>query len=237
MSYDSNVFQYDCDLRFLKKDINQNERDNYANWWKEQIQLYGTEVDYYTNSYKLSSHDALYGEEPTQVYAQPKKIVVALTLNENAVVLSQFGLLSDDEITAFISVSSYTDTFGLSAEPKSGDVFDLEELGRDRPNLRKGKKFEITERLDQDVSQINPIMGHYVWLIKAKRFDYSFEPGLSAEAVSDQVYDDSFSGRLANGTHPQTEEKKYDDEIDTLGESVFDYSSYGNNDDVYGDYR
>ena len=87
MSYDSNAFQYDCDLRFLKKDVNQNERDNYASWWKEQIQLYGTEVEYYTNSYNLSSHDALYGEEPTQVYAQPKKIVLALTLNENSVVL------------------------------------------------------------------------------------------------------------------------------------------------------
>ena len=28
MSYDSNVFQYNNDLRFLKKDVNQNERDN-----------------------------------------------------------------------------------------------------------------------------------------------------------------------------------------------------------------
>lgn len=237
MSYESEVFQYDCDLRFLKKDVNQVERDNYTRWWKEQIELYGTQVDYYTSNYSTTGHDFFYGESPSQVYSEPEQVVIALTLNENAVVLQKFGLVADDEITAFISISSYTSTFGVSSEPKSGDVFDLEELGRDRSNSRAGKKFEITERLDQDVNQINPILGHYVWLIKAKRFDYSFEPGLSAEPVSDQVYDDSFSGRLSGGENDQTATKQYDDSVDSASSSIFDYSLYGDNDDVYGDYR
>ena len=237
MSYESNVFQYDCDLRFLKKDVNLNERDNYTRWWKEQIELYGTQVDYYANNYALSAHDFLYGEQPTQRFSDPVKVIMALTLNENAVVLGKFGLIADDEITAFISISSYIDTFGLNSEPKSGDVFDLEELGRDRPNSRGGKKFEITERLEQDVNAINPILGHYVWLIKAKRFDFSYEPGISAEPVSDQVYDDSFSGRLPGGSNPETDSKTYSDTGDNAADDTFDYSSYGYNDDVYGDYR
>ena len=237
MSYDSDVFKFDCDVRFLKKDVNLNERTNYTKWWKEQIELYGTQVDYYVNNYALSGHDFLYGEQTTQQYSAPKKIVMALTLNENAVVLGKFGLIADDEITAFVSISSYESVFGDGYEPKSGDVFDLEEFGRERPNSRGGKMFEITERLEQDVNAINPILGHYVWLIKAKRFDYSFEPGLSGEQVLNQVYDDSFAGRLAGGSNPKTDDKIYSDEVDSSSADVFDYSSYGNNDDVYGDYR
>jgi len=234
MSYEADIF--DCDVRFLDKSKNQNERNNYDRWWKEQIELYGTSVDYYTSNYTLTGHDFFYGEQPTQKYSPPKKVIIALTLNENAVVMQKFGLVADDEITAFISISGYTDAFGLSAEPKSGDVFDLEELGRQRPNGRCGKKFEITERLDQDVNMINPILGHYVWLIKAKRFDFSFEPGINAEPRSDQVYDDTFSGRLPGGSNPATDDKVYDDNAEDSARSVFDYSEYGDNDDVYGDY-
>ena len=97
-------------------------------------------------------------------------------------------------------------------------MFNLIELGADRPGGRGGKHFEITERLDQDVNQINQLLGHYVWLIKAKRHDYSFEPGLSPEAVSDQVNDDPI--------------------VDGLSKEVFDYneSPFTINDDVYGDY-
>ena len=39
-------------------------------------------------------------------------------------------------------------------------------------------KYEITEKIDQDIAQINNLQGHYVFLIKAKRLDYSFEPGI-----------------------------------------------------------
>jgi len=56
--------------------------------------------------------------------------------------------------------------------------------------------FEITERVDQDNSQINPLMGHYVWMLKAKRFDYSFEPNITPEKGSNQVFDDTKYGTL-----------------------------------------
>ena len=80
-------------------------------------------------------------------------------------------------------------------------------------------------------------MGHYVWLIRAKRFDYSYEPGIDKESGMNEVYDDSFSGRLDGGENPKTDDKSYSDIIDEDSKSVFDYSLYGDNDDVYGDYR
>jgi hypothetical protein len=79
-------------------------------------------------------------------------------------------------------------------------------------------------------------MGHYVWLIKGKRLDYTFQPGLTAEKKSDQVYDNAFSGRLSGYTNEQTDSKSYTYDVDTESATVFDYSQYGDNDDVYGDY-
>ncbi len=212
----SDVFKFNSGLRFLDKSVNVNERQNYDGWWKEQLQLYGTEVEYFVNTFSLSASDEIYGEQPTAQFADSKRIILALTLNENAVVMKQFGLVADDEITGFIHINTYYTIFGEGAEPKSGDVFDLSELGISRPGDRTGKKFEITERLDQDVNQINPLLGHYVWLIKAKRYDYSHEPGLEPEGASEQVDDDPL--------------------VDQLSKEVFDYDEYNANDDIYGDY-
>ncbi len=214
----SNPFRTDTSLRFLDKNLNENERDNYDGWWKEQLHLYGTEIEYFTNMLSLTENDQIYGEQPAATFANPKTLVMALNLNENAVAMKQFGLVADDEITGFVHIKTYYEVFGSGTEPKSGDVFNLIELGSDRPGGRGGKHFEITERLDQDVNQINPLFGHYVWLIKAKRHDYSFEPGLAPEAVSNQVDDDPI--------------------VDQLSNDVFDYneSPFTINDDVYGDY-
>ena len=156
-------------------------------------------------------------------------------LSEQSVLLNQFGILGDDDVTAMISISSYYAALSSEndprPEPKSGDVFVLTEYGNDRPGGRGAKMFEITQRLDQEVSQINPLMGHYIWMIKGKRLDYTFQPGLTAEKKSDQVYDDSFSGRLSGYTNDQTASKTYDYDIDTESTTVFDYSQYGDNDD------
>mgnify|MGYP001221206574 CR=1 FL=1 len=67
---------------------------------------------------------------------------------------------------------------------KLGLVFELTEYGNDRPNNRQSKFFEITEKLDQDISQINNLQGHYVFLLKAKRLDYSFEPNINFKVFS-----------------------------------------------------
>jgi hypothetical protein len=241
-------------FRFSDKSQQSRERLLFNNYWREQLNLYGTKVKYFVNTFNVLSADNLYGEETIKTFANPKEIVIAATLNENAITLSQFGFESDDDITAYIHISSFHDTFNtLSSvydnqyglvEPKAGDVFQLSEYGDDRPGNRQAKYFEITEKLDQDISQMNQLGGHYVFLLKAKRLDYSFEPNIpfnnltSGISGNQQVYEDSFAGRLSGGSNEQSENKKenYDlYDIDSQSRNdVFDMSQ--NNDDVYGDY-
>ena len=108
MSEIDDIFKFNSGLRFLDKQVNCNERDNYKAWWLEQIYQYGTVVDYYINGTNLNNMDPLYGENPSQTFLDPKKLVFALTLNENSVVLQKFGLVADDELTGFIPIESYT---------------------------------------------------------------------------------------------------------------------------------
>ena len=179
--------------RFTDKAIQSSERVLFSNWWREQINQFGVKVNYFVNTYNVLSADNFYGEQTTKSFADPRQIVLAVTLNEDAVTLSRFGFESDDEITAYIHISSfYDDFYTLSTydtqynvvEPKAGDVFELTEYGNDRPNNRQSKYFEITQKLDQDVSQINNLQGHYVFLIKAKRLDYTFQPNIPFNNIS-----------------------------------------------------
>ena len=120
----------------------------------------------------------------------------------------------------------------------------MSEYGDDRPNNRQAKYFEITEKLDEDIAQINNLAGHYVFLIKAKRLDYSFEPNIpfnnltSGISGNSQIYEDTFAGRLSGGVNEQSQTKKEDYDlynVDNVSkEDVFDMSI--NDTDVYGDY-
>lgn len=140
--------------------------------------------------------------------------------------------------------STYETQFN-QIQPKSGDVFVLTEYGKGRPGDRSGKQFEITEILDEDISRTNPLGGHYVWIIKGKRFEYSFEPGLKDEKGDNQVMDNSFSGILSGGTQPVSPAKKYDEQNaannpllsinDVSAAKVFNMPA-NNNTDVYGTY-
>ena len=240
-SYATGQKFYTGDFRISDKSINDNERNNYYYYLKEQIDIYGQQVDYFTLNYQLSAHDGLYGEQPNATYLASKSVIMYVNLSEQSVLLSKFGIVGDDDVTAYISISSYYTAMSSAndtrPEPKAGDVFMLTEYGNDRPGGRGAKMFEITQRLDQEISEINFLMGHYVWLIKGKRLDYTFQPGLTAEKKSDQVYDGAFSGRLSGHTNEQTDSKSYGYDVDTESADIFDYSQYGDNDDVYGDYR
>lgn len=236
------IFKSNKGLRFLDKGISNNERDNYKGWWLEQLYQYGTVIDYYSNSTTVDTMDPLYGEEPAQVFKDPQKLIFAITLNENAVVLQKFGLVSDDELTGFIPIESYTKAMSgsnnIHPEPKAGDVIELTEYGNTRPGGRGAKKFEITERLDQDVDQINPLLGHYVWLIKAKRFDYSYEQGITREPGLVLPTDDTYHGGLSASDDTQLDvDDDYNfNDVDRTSRNIFDYSVYGDYDDIYGGY-
>lgn len=170
----------------------------------ETIAHYGQKVEYYVNTYSPLCADNTYGEQPASVYWGPKQIKILSEVNESALSLSKWGFNADDEVTGYISIRQFSELLSgdyihdrLSQEvaPKAGDVFQLTEYGNDRFGTRNGNFFQITERRDQDVSAgMNPLGGHFMWRIKAKRLQYSFEPGLSKEAGNDQVYDNTFAG-------------------------------------------
>ena len=239
MSELDDIFKQNCGFRFLNKTVNYNERNNFKGWWLEQIYQYGTVIDYYTNGTTLDTTDPLYGEQPNQTFLDPKKLIFAITLNENSVVLQKFGLISDDELTGFIPIESYTMAMSSennpNPEPKSGDVIELTEYGCSRPGNRGPKKFEITDRLDQDVEQLNPLLGHYVWLIKGKRFDYSYELGIDREIGLQQPTDDTYHGGLSGDTQLE-DDSLYFNDVDRESRNIFDYSVYGDYDDIYGGY-
>jgi len=223
------TFQDNECFRITDKANNAAERMLQSNYWREQINLYGQQTDYYVNNTTLTGADMLYGEQPAQRFSPPQTIVIALNLNENALMLSKYGLLSEDEVTAFVHISAFYETFGAGAEPKSGDVFQLSEYGDDRPGNRNGKMFVITERLDEDAATINVLAGHYVWLVKAKRFEYSFEPGITPEAGNDQVFDDTQNPAVSGANKP------YDYSVDTASTEIFNYNLTDYS-DVYGGY-
>jgi len=228
-SYYPFSFQDNECYRITDRENNQSEQILQSNYWRELINMYGQKINYYVNNYTLSGADNYYGEMPTQVYSPPVRIIAAINLNDNALMLSKYGLLSEDEITAYIHISAFYATFGPDKEPKSGDVFQLYEFGLDRPGGRNGKFFEITERLDEDVASINPLMGHFVWLVKGKRFEWSFEPGLSGDAVNSQVYDDIKPNDALGASKP------YSDDVNEDSKDIFDYSKTDYS-DVYGGY-
>lgn len=202
-------------IRFTDKANNAAERQVYSNYWREQIAMYGQKVLYYRNLYNVLSANNIYGENTLQSFDEPKPMIMGIQLSENALVLSKFGYQSDDAITAFLHISSFYQYYPPDLEPKAGDVFKLVEYGSDRPGERDGKLFEITERVDEDNSKINPLMGHYVWLLKAKRFDYSWEPGLTPEKGSRQVHDDTNYGTLSAPV-PESRGPDYPEDINTV---------------------
>jgi len=123
-----------ANLRFNRKETNQNERRIYQNYWKEITQMYGTFVDYFVYDYKLSSHDFLYGEEPLAPFVVPPKgFPILAEFQNDSLLLSKFGIQTESDVTFIIPIQTFYEQFGNGAEPKAGDVIRMIELGWDRP--------------------------------------------------------------------------------------------------------
>lgn len=226
-------------LRFTDKENNECERQLYSNYWREQIDLYGQKALYYRSTVNLLSADNIYGEQPTARYENPQPMIMLVKLSENALILSKFGYMSDENCTAYIHISSFYAVYPPDSEPKSGDIFKLVEYGNDRPGERDGRLYEITERLDQDNDEINPLAGHYVWRLKAKRFDYSFEPNITPERGSAQVHDDNRYGTITTSISSDltfgVRTSAYPGDADTTSvNKVFNMAV--NNTEIYGGY-
>lgn len=218
----------------------------YDNAFKDLINSYGVPINYYVNTFDIEDSDIVYGQDALSKYKGPYSLQLYIELSENAINLSRFGYASDDNLTGYVHITTFTNTlstlvnyseFNQSVEPKAGDLIEVVTLGCDRPNGRGSKLFEITERVDQDVASINPLMGHYVYRLRAKRFEYSFEPALTGEPVNDQIYDNEFSGIVSSNITDQlsSQLKKYTEEVDNLSKTdVLDMTP--NKTDIYGEY-
>lgn len=162
-------------VRFLNKQRNLNERNNFDKWNREQIQMYGQEIKFFSNMTTLSSVDVLYGEDTVSGFDEGKELIVLLNLNNDSYLLSKFGIVADSDLNGVIHPKMYEEVFGKDAEPKAGDVIELTEFGSDRIHFPKrgATVYELTEIIDE--FQINPLGGHYLWFFKAKRYDYSYE--------------------------------------------------------------
>ncbi len=273
-------------VRYLRKNFNQNERDNVSNWWYEYINQRGTLCEYYVNSMSLSSMDLIYGEQPTHVFTPSSDIIMLTDINnDTSLLLSKFGIQCDSDLTCVIHISGFRETFGKMdstispyfsgswREPVAGDVIRLAEYGWDRPGAKSGASwayppsaiktendhfiqgahpaweawarngglYEVTQRVDEDISKsANLLLGHYIWIIKCKRYDYSFEKNIEPELGSSQPSDPTFYGKLSGGSEPVTPKKIYPDNIEDESNKLFNYDDPGDgkkrDDNVYGGY-
>ena len=279
----------------------------YDQSFKDLINNFGYEIDYYLHTFNLSGANLLYGEEPTAVFYGPIPVKMYMELENEAISLQRFGFDAADDFTGYVHIESFakmlssrdffiktskgdilpiddfveqfeeeigTDVFitstdkelyretmikGLSSlydqaggayeiidkfietnhglEPKSGDLIDFIQLGCDRPGGRCSKIFEITERMDQDIAGgLNPMLGHYVWRLRAKRYEHSFEPGAPVECKNEQVYDNERNG-VIDTTIPTDDvsgDKSYNWDIDQASKDIYDMDA--NDNDIYGSY-
>ena len=213
-------------VRYLNKSINDNERGLISRYWKEQIEHFGVEVTYYTHGYSLTSHNFLYGEDSTATFLSSGPVIMMTDITNDAIMLSKFGIIADCDMTVVIHISSFYDTFGSCKEPKAGDLIELKEYGGfgDRPGKRGAPIYEITERDDQNLSfNANKLMGHYIWVIKCKRWEYSSEPGILAEPRNIQINDSEMYGRMPDGENPAELNMPYPDSVDEQAECIFDH--------------
>lgn len=210
-------------VRYLNKNNNANERENYSKWWKEQIEHYGTSVTYFTHGYTLSTHNFLYGEDPTSKYGRVEDLVMLTDITNDSLMLSKFGIMADCDMTAVVHISSFYEKVGCGFEPKAGDLIQLTEYGADRPGGRSAPIYEITERDDEYLPMTNSLIGHYVWYIKCKRFEYSYEPGLPDAPNNKQINDTGDYGRLALGENPEELFQPYPDSVQNTAKCIYDY--------------
>jgi len=214
--------------------------------FKDLINNFGLTIAYYVNGFNLSAADTLYGEHPLQEFYGPVDIATYLELNEANLALAKFGFDAQDDLTAYFHITTFTSVFsGLPAfsangqlvEPKSGDLMQITPLGCDRPNGRGANIFEITERRDQDVTDINPLLGHYVYRVRAKRYEHTYETNAPQESANEQVYDNSITGKLSSALFPDLSSplKSYPGDVDEMSQTDV-YDQDVNDTSIYGDY-
>lgn len=266
------MFPSSLAFNYNNKNITQNERRLYQDYFREIIQRYGVCTYYYQTSYDQASAIAPYGEDQVTGFNPSKPLMAFIDIPNESILFSKFGLQTDADFTAIISVNDWFSTFGqaISSEPKSGDVirvmntgWEMSEtnyasdtflniLNKNLPSLcddttsstlsvcvsdgdwrRFPQMYQLTEVRYQDIgSGINFLMGHYVWLVRGKRFEYTYEPGIHPEELKNgstdpNVYQDSPRDGVVGDNQ----------DINDSSDDIFDYDSNPDtNTEPYGYY-
>jgi hypothetical protein len=152
-------------------------------------------------------------------------MIMLTNITNDSIMLSKFGIMADCDMTAVVHISSFSESLGPGREPKAGDLIEMHEFGGfgDRPGFRGAPIYEITERDDQHLELTNTLMGHYVWYIKCKRWEYSYEPGMHSEPNNIQINDGGDYGRMAGGENPEELFQPYPDSADNSAKCIYDY--------------
>lgn len=205
-------------LRYQNKKFNNNEREYVSKLWREQIDIYGQEVYYYFTKAELEDMQNLYGEDQSLGYAKAKPLLILCNMNNDAYLLSKFGIVSDADLSGVIHPFHFKALFG-DKFPRPGDLIEMTEFGEDRLEfpLRGANVFELTEVRDE--FEYNPLGWHVVWSWKARRYDFSDEPGSPSGGTGNNPINDN-------------------DLIEELSKENFDYDNENSCSDtsVYGDY-
>jgi len=144
-------------------------------------------------------------------YASGKDMCSILNRNSTTLCKAAASAIAIAEDLTNENGKSFTANLTLTVCPSDGDW------------RRFPQMFQITERRYQEISMgLNPLGGHYVWLLRGKRFDYSYE-----NIGPENPADDNTPGGIVND----------EDTIENVSDDIFDYTDSPNsNDNVYGGY-
>ena len=205
------------------------DRDRIQKYWDDLTRQYGMNVKYWANGYDLDEHDSLYGEHPTSMFIGPKELRALVNIENQNVILSKFGMMTDTDIEFYIPIPAFKAVWG-GRIPNRGDLIQVLDEACDRPEDQEAKVFQITEKRDT-VEPVDPFAGHYVWYLEAKRFDFSYEDNAPDEG-GEQITDTDFVGIMEGGTQETSPEKTYGPNVDDKAQEDLDDGKSG----VYGNY-
>ena len=234
----------------------QAERAVYNSSFTELINNYGVEIGYLVNNFDMEAMNPIYGEHTTMYWSDPVIIKAYVKPVEPSALYTLGGFDSHDTVTLYIAIDTFTAGFSAlsaynfipnSVMPKAQDKIILYPLGCDRPNGRGAKVFEITEAMDQDVDEINPVMGHYVWRLRGVRSEHNFTTNEPRENVNNQISDGAsfgktestlFSTLTTSETPSLSGINKMDDSTAdaTVEDLIYPPALSSGNDSVYGKY-
>lgn len=227
----------------------QAEQALYNSHFGELINNYGVEIGYLVNTFDPDAMNPIYGEHTTMYWLSAVSIKAYIEMENGSPLYTVAGFDSPDTLKIYLHIDDFETKFeNLSyfqnhpVEPKSQDKIIVYPFGCDRPNGRTAKIFEVTEALDEDVSELNPVMGHYVWRLKAVRSEHNFATNEPREGYNQQNDSTAYFGKLSSTLFPEltsilTDNKIYDANADeTVQEQVFPPSTSGNNGSAYGTY-